>query len=66
MNRAVAVCKSKVKYYTEKSAKRATEVLSRGYETEFEYYQCGTSKHFHLTHTNKNERVGHGNQIKKG
>lgn len=58
----IKVCKSKVRYHNEKSAKRAVEAFSHGYKTEFEYYKCGESKHFHITHKNKSERIGHGNK----
>lgn len=61
----VLVCKSKVKYHTEKSAIRAVKALSIGYKTEFLYYKCGSSKHFHLTHKNPLQRIGYGNRLIK-
>lgn len=63
MIRAAYVCKSKVKYHTLKSAERAQKALSVGYGTQFQVYRCGTSKHYHLTHANPSERIGHGNQL---
>lgn len=56
------VCKSKVKYHTLKSAERAQIALAVGYKTQFDIYKCGDSKHYHLTHKNPAERIGHGNQ----
>lgn len=60
--RRVRVCKSKVKYHTEKSAIRAAKALSVGFNTEFIHYRCGESKHFHLTHKIPAKRIGHGNR----
>lgn len=58
----VQVCKSKVKYYNAVSAERARKVLSKEYKTEFTAYRCGDSRHYHLTHANPLERIGHGNK----
>jgi len=57
------VCRSKVKYHTERSAIRAVSALSDAYKTRFIYYKCGTSRHFHLTHANISERIGYGNKL---
>lgn len=61
----VQVCKSKVKYTNLKSAERAKTILSNGYKTNMDIYKCGESKHYHLTHKNINERIGHGNKQPK-
>lgn len=59
----VKVCKSKLKILTEKSAIRVSKALSVEYGKDFTYYKCGQSKHFHLTHKNPSERIGHGNKF---
>jgi hypothetical protein len=58
------VCKSKVKYTNLKSANRAREVLSVGFKAQMEVYRCGDSKHYHLTHKDPAQRLGHGNRKK--
>ncbi len=58
----VQVCKSKVKYHNAVSVERARKALSEGYKTEFVAYKCGDSKHYHLTHADPSERIGHGNK----
>jgi len=65
MNKNAQVCRTKVKYHTEKSAKRAVKALSYEFRTQFDYYRCGDSKHFHLTHKDPEERIGHGNKRKE-
>lgn len=65
-SRSAFVCKSKVKYSNLKSANRAKMVLSKAYDTKFEIYQCGQSKHYHLTHKYREQSIGHGNQFNRG
>ena len=59
----VKVCLSKSKYTTLKSVERAKKVLSEAYSIDFDFYKCGDSKHYHLTHKNPSERIGRGNQF---
>lgn len=63
--RQAVVCRSKVKYLNMVSAERAKKALTIGFGYQMEIYRCGQSKHFHLTHKNPEERIGHGNQLKE-
>lgn len=67
MNRTpdvIKVCDSKVMYDTEWEATRAAIVYDHD-DGEMRPYRCPGTNHFHITHVQKNKRVGHGrNKVK--
>jgi hypothetical protein len=57
------VCETKVRHESEFEANRAAAIAEHKWGEEMESYQCGN--HWHITHTDLNQRRGTGHFYKR-